>query len=615
MASSDPNSSGQASLQFGQPNRHGSTGLSAVHHARKAVIAALIANLVVAIVKLVGAVTIARSAALFSEGLHSLGDCMNSVMLLIGLSQGNRAPDRSHPFGYGLETNFWALLASFLLMLGGGYAAQQGWYRLQNPEDIGNVWFAISILLISLFMEVWAIQKASHAVLEELGLEARGLGAFIMAFRNIKHVVAPTTRFVFYEDTIAFLGALVALIAIVMTETASQFGWMDPRFHHYPDAIAAMLIGGLLLTLAFNLLMHNRKFLLGSSASEQVEEQIQRLVLSIHGVSKVTRLNTTDHGLAGLIVHLSVEVEPETMVKDVDDLTEHIKEKLQARMPKIRQVIIEVLADESATTWSDKFLDLVEQGLKEGVLKPREEMMLRNLYAFTQAEVQDVMVPRTDVDLVEVDTPILEVIDRVITSGHSRLPVYRKNVDDIVGVIHSRDLFRLIQERSRRDAPITEIMREIDIYPENKPVSDLLEEFKRNKIQIAAVADEHGGFSGLVTLEDLMEQIVGDIWDESDDTDLMLTEESDTILLVSGKYYIEDLNERFDLNIPTDEFKTLGGYVFGMLGREPENGDSIPFEDLTLTVTEADGPRIKTIRIESQVPFETRHPEETSNGN
>jgi CBS domain containing-hemolysin-like protein len=241
--------------------------------------------------------------------------------------------------------------------------------------------------------------------------------------------------------------------------------------------------------------------------------------------------------------------------------------------------------------------------------------MLRNLYAFTQAEVQDVMVPRTDVDLVEVDTPILEVIDRVITSGHSRLPVYRKNVDDIVGVIHSRDLFRLIQERSRRDAPITEIMREIDIYPENKPVSDLLEEFKRNKIQIAAVADEHGGFSGLVTLEDLMEQIVGDIWDESDDTDLMLTEESDTILLVSGKYYIEDLNERFDLNIPTDEFKTLGGYVFGMLGREPENGDSIPFEDLTLTVTEADGPRIKTIRIESQVPFETRHPEETSNGN
>src|SRR5690606_6161677 len=129
-------------------------------------------------------------------------------------------------------------------------------------------------------------------------------------------------------------------------------------------------------------------------------------------------------------------------------------------------------------------------------------------------------------------------------------------------------------------------------------------EFKKNKSQIVSVADEHGGFAGIVTMEDLMEEIVGELYDEHDVEERTFEVLNPRVVRVSGKYYIEDLNERLGLNIPDDEFNTVGGYVFGILGREPENGDTIQFEDLTFTVIDCDGPRIKTIELQSLVDFE-----------
>ena len=180
-------------------------------------------------------------------------------------------------------------------------------------------------------------------------------------------------------------------------------------------------------------------------------------------------------------------------------------------------------------------------------------------------------------------------------------------MDDLVGLVHARDVFERIRN-GQLDTPLFEIVREIDIYPENKPISDLLEDFKRNKIRIAAVADEHGGFAGLVTVEDVIEEIIGEIWDEHDDDDPMLTRAEPGKALVNGKYDIEDLNDRLGVNLPFDEFKTVGGYVFGALGREPETGDVVEFEDLKFVVSEVEGPRIVSVVLESPVPF--KGPEE-----
>jgi cation diffusion facilitator family transporter len=572
------------------------------HHARGAVIFALVVNVIIALIKLFVATQVANSTALFSEGLHSLADSINSVTLLIGITRGNRAPDRTHPFGYGLETNFWALFAALFLIVSAVWAIYSGIQEIQEPSGFENYFWALGILTVSLVLELFAVRNASQAVLQEVGIEARGWSVIPKAFAHIGQVMGPTTRFVFFEDTLAFLGALIALVAITVSHLASQYGLLPIQFAQWGDGIGSILIGFMLLFLAFNLIRDNQGVLTGSAAPAMVEKKIQDLVLAIHGVSQAYDIKTIDQGISGLIVHMKVEVDPDTQVKDVDDLTERIKDKLQERITNVRQVFIEVLADESEEQWSDKFYNLLEQGRFEGVIKPREEAMLRKMYEFSESVARDVMVPRTDVEYVELNSSLSEVADLMIETAHSRLPVYKEHIDDIVGVVHSRDLFDAIR-KGNLEMPLAEIMREIDIYPENKPISDLLEEFKRNKIQIAAVADEHGGFAGIVTIEDLMEEIVGELYDEHDQAESLIQVVAPNQLRVNGKFEIEELNDRFSLSLPTDEFKTVGGFVFGTLGREPEPGDTVQFEDLALTVEEAEGPRIVTVLLDSPVPF------------
>jgi cation diffusion facilitator family transporter len=301
--------------------------------------------------------TMARSVALFSEGLHSLADGINSVLLLIGLTRGTRAPDRTHPFGYGLETNFWALLASIALFLSAGYAISQGVDRIIHPQPIEHYFWAASILLISILWECAALYSASKAVLAELGLQARGPAVYLLAFKHIRHVVGPTTRFVFYEDGLAFLGGFTAFFAITLTQTAATYGWWPVEYLHLPDAVASILIGVMLLVLALNLLRYNRGFLTGAAAPAVVEERITALVKSVRGVSQLKELKTIDQGLSGLIVHMTTEVDPEIPVKDVDDLTDRIRKLIQRHVPTVRQVTIEVLADEKEDHWSDKFFN------------------------------------------------------------------------------------------------------------------------------------------------------------------------------------------------------------------------------------------------------------------
>lgn len=594
-------------------------------HAAGSLWVALAANLLIGSIKLT-AWGVTRSPAVFSEALHSYGDAANSVALIYGNTISRRPPDRTHPFGYGLEANLWTIPACVALVFLSGWAIYEGIQRLYHPEHTFTqqvLWmdgysFSVLVLLLSISLEIWAVHRASQAILEELSLPSRNvLDTFAKAFANFRLVVGPTTKFVFMEDTIALVGASLALGAITLSHYAVEWGLMPEAYAHYPDSIASMIIGGLLIVMAVYLFRHNRGVLTQTAASPNVESKIQSLVTNMSGVSEVLDLKTIDHGLAGLTIHLQVQVDPYTLVKDVDDLTERIKERIQSRIGEASKVFVEVLADESEIEWGEKFEALIDQGKAEGVLDKREAQILMNVYDFTESTVRDIMIPRIDVECVELQTPLSEVADLIIETGHTRLPVYKEYVDDLVGLVHARDVFERIRN-GQLETPLFEIVREIDIYPENKPIGDLLEDFKRNKIRIAAVADEHGGFSGLVTVEDVIEEIIGELWDEHDEEDPMLTVLGPNKVLVNGKYDIEDLNERLDLAIPFDEFKTVGGYVFGALGREPEAGDTVDFEDLRFMVSEVEGPRIVSVVLESPVPFQMdteEEPEAAANGN
>jgi CBS domain containing-hemolysin-like protein len=337
-----------------------------------------------------------------------------------------------------------------------------------------------------------------------------------------------------------------------------------------------------------------------------VEQRIREFVLSLSSVSQVHDLKTIDYGMSGVVVHMRLEVDPDTPVKDVDDLTERIRDRIQARVGNIKEVIIEVLADETNIEWSDQFYRLIEQGRSRGVLKEREERILRNIYDFTQVVAGDIMLPRTDVDCIDMTESLNALAHMIVTTGHTRIPVYRDDVDNMQGVIHAKDVFGCIHNNPNHTAiPLETLVRPFDIYPENKPVSDLLEEFKRKKIQIAMVADEHGGFAGIITLEDLLEEIVGEIWDEydTDDETHLLTQPEPNRLVMTGRMDIDELNKAYHLAIPDEEFNTVGGFVFGLLGREPKEGDTVMFEDMTFMVLAMEGHRVHTIQLDSPTPF------------
>jgi magnesium and cobalt exporter, CNNM family len=239
---------------------------------------------------------------------------------------------------------------------------------------------------------------------------------------------------------------------------------------------------------------------------------------------------------------------------------------------------------------------LVEDSAEEGVLEEQERAMIHSIFEFTDTVVRKVMVPRIDMVCLQANTPIGEAVQVVLEEGHSRIPCFEETVDSIVGIVHAKDLLRPLVE-GRHEAPFREFMREPYFVPEGKKVDELLREFRRNRIQMAIVVDEYGGTSGLVTVEDLLEEIVGDIQDEYDVEEPELVPVDDHTAIVDARMNIDELNERLGLDLPTEEFDTVGGLVFGLLGHVPAAGDIVPFDSLQFVVEEVEGNRIERVRV------------------
>jgi CBS domain containing-hemolysin-like protein len=241
---------------------------------------------------------------------------------------------------------------------------------------------------------------------------------------------------------------------------------------------------------------------------------------------------------------------------------------------------------------------LLERSTVEGELEEEEQEMLYKVFDFADKEAADVMVPRPEVVVVAADMPPEECLSKVLDSPYTRFPVYRETPEHIVGVLHLRDLLNAMNDRGIAGVQIEEMLRPPYIVPETKDIAALLTEFRRTNQHMAIVVDEYGDMEGIVTLEDVIEEIVGEIEDEFDLPDESVERLDDGRIRIDGTFPIDDFNEEFGTELPIEDYHTMGGYVFGLLGRAPEQGDQIEEDGLRLTVVDLEGTRIERLEVE-----------------
>lgn len=247
----------------------------------------------------------------------------------------------------------------------------------------------------------------------------------------------------------------------------------------------------------------------------------------------------------------------------------------------------------------EEIMSLVDVGEEEGILAHQEKEMIEGIFEIDDLEVTEVMVPRIDMIAISEDASMEEALQVIIKHGHSRIPVYKDTIDNITGILYAKDLLPFV---SRKDdefssASISQLMREAYYVPETKKINKLLKELQQNKIHMAIVLDEYGGTEGLVTIEDILEEIVGDIFDEYDNEIQLVEKVRDNVYIAKAEISLEEINELFDCDLPEEDFDSLGGFVFSTLGRVPVKGDTIQCDGLSMKVAKLQNRRIIQIEI------------------
>ncbi len=257
---------------------------------------------------------------------------------------------------------------------------------------------------------------------------------------------------------------------------------------------------------------------------------------------------------------------------------------------------------------SDEEIDmLVGMGKKEPVeIEKEEKEMIESVMIFGETMVKEIMIPRIDMVCVDSIKSVSDVLNAMASNGYSKLPVYEGSIDNIIGIVYLKDVVKFVAN-SRQAESVKQILRKPFFVPETKKVDDLLRNMQKEKISMAIVVDEYGGTDGLVTMEDLVEEIVGDITDEHDRVTPAVLPLSDHVWLLDGKINIEDLNKELNLNLPTEEFETLSGYVYSLMGKVPKAGDKIETENVILEVTEIHRQRISKVKLTVKTPFPQEH--------
>ena len=249
---------------------------------------------------------------------------------------------------------------------------------------------------------------------------------------------------------------------------------------------------------------------------------------------------------------------------------------------------------------------LVEQSQEGGALQSSDAEMIDAVFEFSEKNAREVMTPRTEIVAFDVDAPLQEVLRIVEETQFSRYPVFEESIDNIIGLVLTKDLLRLLipstsdGQLAKSEFNVRKLVRPVHVIPGSREVEDVLADFKRLKEHMAIVLDEYGGTAGIITMEDLLEEIVGEILDEYDTTEditePVLTRAGETI--ISGSTNVGELNERFGLDVPDDDATTIGGFVFGILGRLPQTGDRVIAGGAIFTVKSMEGRKIDTLAVD-----------------
>ena len=258
--------------------------------------------------------------------------------------------------------------------------------------------------------------------------------------------------------------------------------------------------------------------------------------------------------------------------------------------------------DEGNGSSMDELKSLVDAGQRDGLLEQGEQRMIRSIFELGDTLVREIMVPRIDILALDVHTPLNEAVDALLKTGHTRVPIYEDSVDKILGVLYAKDLLRILHEGDTSGS-LRGLLRTAYFVPEAKKVDELLAEMQSRRVHVAMVVDEYGGIAGLVTMEDIVEEIVGEIQDEYD-----LAEESpyhevgDGEYIFQGRVELDDFNEVLGSHLTKDEADTLGGLIFNRMGRVPASGEWVQVDDLLLTVEQVSGRRIRKVRVKRVSP-------------
>ena len=266
---------------------------------------------------------------------------------------------------------------------------------------------------------------------------------------------------------------------------------------------------------------------------------------------------------------------------------------------------------ENEPSLREELEELIEEHQEEEPIDPHERTLLSNILKLHALTASDIMVPRVDIIALEIDTPFTEAVKQVVEHGHSRLPLFRATLDDVVGIIHIKDL--LPYAADSKSVPLGKIARKVLFVAPSMALLDLLLQMRLSRVHMALVVDEFGGIDGLLTIEDVIEEIVGEIEDEFDLPDETVERVDDNTVRIDGTFTIDDFNETFDVEIPEEDYHTVAGFVFGQLGRAAVPGDEVAHDGVRFHVESVEGQRINRLLVTFQ-PWHRRDQKPESGG-
>ena len=256
--------------------------------------------------------------------------------------------------------------------------------------------------------------------------------------------------------------------------------------------------------------------------------------------------------------------------------------------------------------------NIVKEGIEKGTIEEGEEEMIHSIFEFTDTTVGEILTPRITVFALEMEKTLEEVWDEIIEQGFSRIPIYDKTIDKIIGILHTKELLKYDRQKDGK-VRLKELTKKAFFIPTTKTLVEVLEDFKRKRTHIAIIVDEYGGTEGIVTIEDVIEEIVGEIQDEFDQEDEVIQQIGEKVYDIRSDISIEEVNDEFEIDIPlSEEYDTISGYIQDKLGKVAEEGDQVRGTNFILKVMEVDNKRIEKIRV---IIMEKDKEQENGDGN